>query len=313
MAAPWTVNSSAQMPRLATVTVGRSARHMAPSAETIEVGTRGGRHSPRRTMPRCGAADLLLALDQELEVDRQPARGPQEGLGHEDRDQHRPLVVGRRRAHRGGRRGPSARTAGSVHSVQRVGRLHVVVAVDQDGRRAAGASQPLGQHHRMAARSARSRRARGRRAAAGRATHSAAAAHAVCVGRIGADARDAAERLQLRDVAVELGGEQRPRPRSSVSLAAVDAQRLAGDPAGIVARRRTGPRARCPRACRAASGRCSRSARCWPASPIASHCRSVVGLERTKPGATLLTVMPNGPSSCASWRVRPICPALALA
>ena len=35
--------------------------------------------------------------------------------------------------------------------------------------------------------------------------------------------------------------------------------------------------------------------RCWPSSPIASHCRSVVGLERTKPGATLLTVMFHGP------------------
>jgi hypothetical protein len=41
--------------------------------------------------------------------------------------------------------------------------------------------------------------------------------------------------------------------------------------------------------------------------------RSVEGLLRMKPGATLLTVMFHGPSSCASCRVSPICPALALA
>src|SRR3954452_12638942 len=39
----------------------------------------------------------------------------------------------------------------------------------------------------------------------------------------------------------------------------------------------------------------------------------LVGLESTKPGAMQLTVMPNGPSSCAVWRVKPIWPALALA
>ena len=54
----------------------------------------------------------------------------------------------------------------------------------------------------------------------------------------------------------------------------------------------------------------STSAAC-PSGPYDSHCRSVVGLERTKPGAMLLTVMPHGPSSCASCRVRPICAALA--
>ena len=41
--------------------------------------------------------------------------------------------------------------------------------------------------------------------------------------------------------------------------------------------------------------------------------RSIVGFERTKPGAIALTVIPNGPSSCAVWRVKPIWPAFALA
>ena len=54
----------------------------------------------------------------------------------------------------------------------------------------------------------------------------------------------------------------------------------------------------------------STSAR-WPSAPYDSHCRSVVGFDRTNPGAMLLTVMPHGPSSCASWRVRPICAAFA--
>ena len=39
----------------------------------------------------------------------------------------------------------------------------------------------------------------------------------------------------------------------------------------------------------------------------------LVGFERTNPGAMLFTVIPKGPSSCAVWRVKPICPAFALA
>ena len=34
--------------------------------------------------------------------------------------------------------------------------------------------------------------------------------------------------------------------------------------------------------------------------------RWVVGLDRMKPGAMQLTVIPNGPSSCAICRVKPI-------
>ena len=35
-----------------------------------------------------------------------------------------------------------------------------------------------------------------------------------------------------------------------------------------------------------------------PSSPYPAHCLSEAALERTNPGATLLTVIPNGPSSC---------------
>ena len=48
----------------------------------------------------------------------------------------------------------------------------------------------------------------------------------------------------------------------------------------------------------------STSALC-SSSPYPAHCFSDAALERTKPGATLLTVIPNGPSSCASCRVKP--------
>ena len=46
-------------------------------------------------------------------------------------------------------------------------------------------------------------------------------------------------------------------------------------------------------------------------APVAVPLRWAVGLESTKPGAMQLTVIPNGPSSCASCRVKPICAALA--
>ncbi len=38
------------------------------------------------------------------------------------------------------------------------------------------------------------------------------------------------------------------------------------------------------------------TSRCWRSSPIACHCASESGFERTSPGATLFTVMPCGPS-----------------
>ena len=55
------------------------------------------------------------------------------------------------------------------------------------------------------------------------------------------------------------------------------------------------------------------SRRRCPSAPIACHCRSDDGLDRTNPGATQFTRTPNGPSSRAVCRVRPMSPALALA
>ena len=96
------------------------------------------------------AADLLFALDHELELQRQLAGGLDPGLGAFDVREHLPLVVGRaagvevavadRRLE--GRRDPL---------VERIGRLHVVVAVDQHRRRA-GHRRRLGIDDRMAGR-----------------------------------------------------------------------------------------------------------------------------------------------------------------
>ena len=92
-------------------------------------------------MPEVRAADLLLALDQEADVERQPALLRKESFGHLQRHEHGPLVVGRAagvdatvadaRLERG------SRPLGLV-----AGRLHVVVAVDEDRRRA-GDAEPF--------------------------------------------------------------------------------------------------------------------------------------------------------------------------
>ena len=101
------------------------------------------RHRRRKTR----AADLLLAFDQHLDVDRQRSAKLQERLRRQDGDEERALVVGgaariealsvdRRREWRG------------EPFVERVGRLHVVVPVDHDGRRP-GRVTPFGGHQRM--------------------------------------------------------------------------------------------------------------------------------------------------------------------
>ena len=94
------------------------------------------------------AADLLLALDDALEVDRRGAGRPLKGLDRLDVDVGLALVVrgapgeqviaGHRRLK--GRRLPL---------LQRVGWLDIIVAVDQDRRRLRAGRQPLGHDHRM--------------------------------------------------------------------------------------------------------------------------------------------------------------------
>ena len=138
--APVTTRSSPTSPRAATVSDGSLGRHMAPSADTTRsagepvavLAQEGG---------EAGAADLLLSLEEEADVERKLAALGQEGLRHQDRDQQRPLVVGGAArvdppvAH--ARLERRARPLGLVP-----GRLDVVVAVHED-RRSARPAQPL--------------------------------------------------------------------------------------------------------------------------------------------------------------------------
>jgi hypothetical protein len=103
---------------------------------------------PLDQLGKVRASRFLLAFDQHLQIHRQPTRCFEESLRHEDRDQHRSLVVGHAApveaivAHGGleRRRQPF---------VQRIGRLHVVMAVDEDGR-LLGIRHDLAEHRGMA-------------------------------------------------------------------------------------------------------------------------------------------------------------------
>ena len=96
---------------------------------------------------QAGAADLLLAFEHELDVDRQAALRGEECLRRLDRLEKRPLVV----RHAAGIEAPVAdrrREGRADPFLQRIGRLHVVVAVDQHGR-LAGCAEPLREDDRV--------------------------------------------------------------------------------------------------------------------------------------------------------------------
>jgi hypothetical protein len=99
-------------------------------------------------MPEVRAADLLLALDQEADVERKRAFLRKEGFGHLQSHEHGALVVGRAAGVDAtladGRLERGSRPLGLV-----AGRLHVVVAVDEDRRRA-GDAESFAEHDRMA-------------------------------------------------------------------------------------------------------------------------------------------------------------------
>jgi hypothetical protein len=77
-----------------------------------------------------GAAALLLALEHHAEVDRQPAGPLQPALRRQQERERRPLVVG---AAAGAHLAVDDRRLERrrLPQLQRLGRLHVVVAVDQ--------------------------------------------------------------------------------------------------------------------------------------------------------------------------------------
>ena len=151
-------------------------------------------------------AALLLALDQHLDVDRQPPALPDDRFRGQDRDEQGTLVV----RHAAGEQAPVALAGFEGRrgpKLERIRRLHVVVAVDQDRWRP-GCVAPLRRHDRMAARrhgldtlEAGALKPTGD--PGGRLGHGGA------IGGIGADARDAAEGPELRDRGVEARVESR--------------------------------------------------------------------------------------------------------
>jgi hypothetical protein len=152
------------------------------------------------------AADLLLPLEEELDVDGQRPLGLQQRLDREDRREHAALVVGG-----AARVDPpilQLRVEGvGVPQRERVDRLGVEVPVDQDGR-LAGRVQVVRGHHRVPAglQDLDVLHARGGDALGDPAG---GAAHVVGVLGEARDARDAAEVEELLDEAGLLSVEVR--------------------------------------------------------------------------------------------------------
>ena len=208
LAAAVSVSSRPQSPRLDTVSDGSLDPPHRAVGRDDDVGSQQVQvlAHERVEMP---AADLLLAFEQELDVDRQaPGRG-EERLGDDDRNEHRTLVVGDTTAVEppvAQRRGP--RRAGPF--LERIGWLHVVVAVDQHGAMARCA-QPLAVDDRMAAGRNRAHLERpGRRHLGGH-----PARRPVDVGavrRVGADAGDRGELDQLAEAPIVVRPKMRQHP-----------------------------------------------------------------------------------------------------
>src|SRR4029077_13104986 len=94
------------------------------------------------------AADLLLPLEHELHVDGQAAGRREKRLSNRDRNEHGPLVVG----HASGVEAAIAhgwRPRRTVPLLERIGWLHIVVAVHKECR-LAWCGQPLAVHDRIA-------------------------------------------------------------------------------------------------------------------------------------------------------------------
>ena len=135
------------MPRSPTQMVGSSGANISVSQTTAASACEA-----RRLGLHVGfdvlAAGLLLAFEQELHVDRQFAGGLQQAFDGLDLDVDLALVVA-------GAAGVDVVAADlglegrRVPLVQRIGRLHVVVAVEED-RGLAGRAEPLGVDQRIA-------------------------------------------------------------------------------------------------------------------------------------------------------------------
>ena len=177
-------------------------------------------------------AGLLGALDEHAHVHGQLAR-----VGHLARDvQQREevaLVVGRRRARTGGRRGCRARTAASSSRTRRPGPAR------RSGRRSARSARPRAPRAARRPPAARRRACRPARtsppaASTRRCAHSAAARSAVVVALAGRDRRDPQPVGGLVDERVELGAHLITASVSPLATAAPFGDRQLGHRAGLV-------------------------------------------------------------------------------
>ena len=215
---------------------------------------RAPRGAPRGSARQARAPDLLLALDQEADVQRQRARLRVEGLRGLERDDDRALVVGRAARVDAPVAHVSARTAASSTP------LSSPAAARRSGRRRGSSalrarSEPLGEHDGMACRlhhpPAREREL------TGRPTPPRAASRPRAV-RIAADARDLEERARARGRTARARQKMECPPSIEITCPS---------PTTTPPRRRRARRSRCPRASRAGASRSTSSSRCCPSSP----------------------------------------------
>ena len=108
----------------------------------------GQRIAPRAHQPgKINAADFLFGLEDETQVDRRFLSGQEERFCRQNRQQHRGLVVADAAAVESSvPRGEDKRRR--VPQFERFGRLHVHVAVDEDGR-GAGRAVPTSEDGRV--------------------------------------------------------------------------------------------------------------------------------------------------------------------
>ena len=168
-------------------------RHIAPSADTTTSAASSSLCS-RTNASRCRLPISSSPSNRNFTLTGRRPAGREECVGDRDRNQHRSLVVG----HAAGVEAAVAngrRPRRAVPLLERIGRLHVVVTVDQD-RRLARRAQPLAVDDRMAAGGKRPHGQRSGRRELGR--HPARRPIDVRgVRGIGADARDRRELDEL--------------------------------------------------------------------------------------------------------------------
>src|SRR5438477_909349 len=163
------------------------------------------------------AADLLLAFEEELDVEREGAACREEGLRDLDGDDHRSLVVG----YPAPVETPVAQLRAeriAQPALEGIGRLHVVMAVDEDRRRFRRA-EPLAVDDRVPRRRDRAD-FDGAGLAQLRGDPVRCACHVVTMPRIGADTRDAREFDELVEYPVVARRQifERCHPVSAVAL-----------------------------------------------------------------------------------------------